>query len=233
MTRPVQLDYYSDILCVWAYVSQIRLTELKEQLGDEISIHQYFINVFGNTQKRVGQGWQGRGSFAGYGAHVVEVCQAFPHVELNPDAWKVCRPTSSAMAHLMLKAALLLEQDGTVSAEPVAGYDDRTVFEELVWRVRCAFFEEARDISQLAVLLDIATGMHLPSDALMQQINSGAAMAALCDDLDKKESCRLEGSPTYLLNDGRQKLYGNVGYRIVEANVLELLEAPQGQASWC
>ncbi len=233
MAVPVQLAYFSDVLCVWAYVSQIRLTELKEQLGDEITIRQHFINVFGNTDKRIGQGWQGRGGYAGYGDHVVEVCRSFPHVEINPDAWKVCRPASSAMGHLFLKAALLLEQNGLISGEPVAGYDDRTVFEELIWRVRCAFFEEARNIGQLAVLLEIAETMRLPVDELMEQINNGAAMAALCDDFEKKESCRLEGSPTYLLNDGRQKLYGNVGYRIVEANVLELLESPKGQASWC
>lgn len=233
MTTPVRLDYYSDVLCVWAYVSQVRLGELKEQLGDEISIHQYFINVFGNTGKRVGQGWQGRGGFAGYAGHVIDVCRAFPHVEIHPDAWKVCRPASSATAHLLLKATLLLEQNGLISGERVAGYDDRSVFEELIWRVRCAFFEEARDIGQLPVLLEIAAEMRLPVDALMEQINSGAAMAALCDDFEKKESFRLEGSPTYLLNDGRQKLYGNVGYRIVEANVLELLESPKGQASWC
>ena len=233
MTAPVQLAYFSDVLCLWAYVSQIRLTELKDQLGDNISIHQHFINVFGDTEKRIGQGWQGRGGFIGYGDHVLDVCRTFPHVEVNRDVWKVCRPRSSAMGHLFLKSALLLERDGLVSDERVAEYDDRTLFEELIWRVRCAFFEEARDVGRLPVLLDIAEEMRLPADAMVEQINNGAAMAALCDDFEQKESYRLEGSPTYLLNDGRQKLYGNVGYRIVEANVLELLESPKGQASWC
>jgi len=36
-----------------------------------------------------------------------------------------------------------------------------------------------------------------------------------------------------LLNEGRQKLYGNVGYRIIEANVQEILHQPGNQASWC
>jgi hypothetical protein len=35
------------------------------------------------------------------------------------------------------------------------------------------------------------------------------------------------------MNEGRQKLYGNVGYRILDANVRELWERPQAQASWC
>ena len=45
---------------------------------------------------------------------------------------------------------------------------------------------------------------------------------------------RVQGSPTFVLNDGRQKLYGNVGFRIIEANIQELLREPKpDQASWC
>jgi len=33
---------------------------------------------------------------------------------------------------------------------------------------------------------------------------------------------------------GHQLLYGNVGYRLIEANVRELLHNPEaGEASWC
>ena len=45
---------------------------------------------------------------------------------------------------------------------------------------------------------------------------------------------RIEGSPSFVLNGGRQKLYGDVGFRIIEANIEELLQVPGGdQASWC
>jgi hypothetical protein len=36
-----------------------------------------------------------------------------------------------------------------------------------------------------------------------------------------------------LFNEGRQRLTGNVGYRIIEANIRELLEGAPGQLSWC
>ncbi|MES2340473.1 MAG: hypothetical protein V4597_02250 [Pseudomonadota bacterium] len=40
---------------------------------------------------------------------------------------------------------------------------------------------------------------------------------------------RIQGSPSFVLNDGRQKLYGDVGFRILEA-----MRAPTPtQASWC
>ena len=36
-----------------------------------------------------------------------------------------------------------------------------------------------------------------------------------------------------LINEGRQKLYGNVGYRVIEANIEELLTDNTDRASWC
>jgi hypothetical protein len=44
----------------------------------------------------------------------------------------------------------------------------------------------------------------------------------------------VKGSPTLILNQGRQKLYFNVGYRLIEANIQELLRQPNpDHASWC
>ena len=40
-------------------------------------------------------------------------------------------------------------------------------------------------------------------------------------------------SPTLSLNEDRQRLAGNVGYRVIEANVRELLEGPAPEGSWC
>jgi hypothetical protein len=43
----------------------------------------------------------------------------------------------------------------------------------------------------------------------------------------------IEGRPSFVLNEGRQKLYGNVGLRIIEENIQELLRVADGdQASW-
>jgi predicted DsbA family dithiol-disulfide isomerase len=50
-------------------------------------------------------------------------------------------------------------------------------------------------------------------------------------DADKM---KIEGSPSFVLSEGRQKLYGNVGFRIIEANIEELLRGPHAdEASWC
>ena len=60
------------------------------------------------------------------------------------------------------------------------------------------------------------------------------ALAALAIDYGQATDNGIAGSPTFLMNEGRQKLFGNVGYRLLEANVQELLRHPkEDEASWC
>ena len=73
-----------------------------------------------------------------------------------------------------------------------------------------------------------------PLAPIEAQIRSGTAIAALGSDTKLAEENKISGSPTFLMNAGRQILYGNVGYRLIEANLNELLRAPNSDdASWC
>ena len=66
------------------------------------------------------------------------------------------------------------------------------------------------------------------------RIHSGIAFADLAADYQDAQKMRVEGSPSFVLNEGRQKLYGNVGFRVLQANIQELLRAPRAdEASWC
>ena len=152
---------------------------------------------------------------------------------MNPEAWSAVAPTTSAAAHEMLCAARLLQEEGVLNTTRLAEHGGRSLFEEAVWRIRTAFFEQARDISSRAVLLSVADEVGLPVTALEAKLASGEAMSELCRDIELRDQLKIEGSPTYYLNQGRQKLYGNVGYRVVSANLRELLEQPEHQASWC
>lgn len=232
MAKPLDVGYYSDVLCVWAYVAQIRLDELKQQ-WPQLAMRYYFIDVFGCTAQRIGEGWRERGGYEAFGEHVQEVCHGFDHLALNPAVWRDCRPATSANAHLVLKAAQLLLERGVIDDHQPSADIPRNLFEELAWQIRLAFFRDARDIGQIGELLEIASELGVPARALRDVIESGEAMAALLRDESHKVKFKLEGSPTFLMNEGRQKLYGNVGYRILEANVQELLERPSAQASWC
>ena len=71
-------------------------------------------------------------------------------------------------------------------------------------------------------------------DAVEKRLHDGTAFARLATDYQDSDRMHIEGSPSFVLKEGRQKLYGNVGFRIIEANIQELLRVADGdQASCC
>ncbi len=229
----IHISYVSDVLCVWAYVAEVRLDELRKEFGDSVELEYRFIPIFGATRYRIAEGWKERGGYPGFGAHVRKVAEDFPHVKIDARVWDEVAPTTSAMAHESLCAVRLLEEEGAVSPDRRDELNGRTLFEEAIWKVRAGFFEQARDISDRGVLLELLTEAGLPLAAIEAKLRSGEALAEACRDIELRDKLKIEGSPTYYLNHGRQKLYGNVGYRVVSANLRELIEQPEHQASWC
>ncbi|MDH4274404.1 MAG: disulfide bond formation protein DsbA [Gammaproteobacteria bacterium] len=232
-TPRIRLHYFTDVLCVWAYTAQIRLDELMKNFGSQIDISYHFLPIFGCTERRIGDGWKTKGSFGGFCQHTREVCQRFPHVEINPNVWAVNTPKTSASAHMFLKSVQLLEKKRIIDDERHAEFNHKTRFEEAAWRTRLAFFRDARDVGRQDEQMAIAADLQLPLERVLEQMHNGEAMAAQFCDIELRDEFKVEGSPTYILNEGRQKLYGNVGYRIIEANVLEIMKQPFDQASWC
>lgn len=226
----ITIDYFSDVLCVWAYGGQVRLDELQSVFGDRILVRQRFMPLFADTQTRIGQGWQDKGGFDGFGTHMQEVCGQWQHTQLHTDVWTRCRPASCTTAHVFLRAVslCLAEQVQDTQRLPAA-------YDWLVAAVRTAFFEQAQDIGRLDVLLELLPATDVMPDQVRRRIDDGEAYAALQHDAELMKTYGVLGSPTYVFNEGRQLLYGNVGYRIIESNLRELLAAPPpgGEPSWC
>ncbi len=222
--RPVQISYFSDSLCVWAYVAQIRVEELQASFGDKVKINSHFCRVFGNTETHIEKHWGHQGGVTAYGAHVQEVASRFEHVEVHPDVWSVVRPHSSMPCHLYLAAVRLASasQGG-----------DPSILPRTMWAFRQAFFRDARDISDAHVRQEVAAGCGAPTGHVEHLIANGSAHAELATDLQMARDMDVRVSPTLVLNQGRQRLNGDVGYRIMEANVRELMERPQTAHSWC
>ena len=91
----IHISYVSDVLCVWAYVAEVRLDELRKEFGDSIELGYHFIPIFGATRYRIGEGWEKRGGYAGFGAHVRKVAEDFPHVTVSDRVWNDVAPTTS------------------------------------------------------------------------------------------------------------------------------------------
>ena len=231
---PVTIEYFTDILCIWAWGGQVRLDQLRQDLGEDLQLRYRFIPLFAAARQRVHEQWDEQGGFKGFNCHLGEVARQWDHVTLSPAVWLKTSPPSSTGAHLMLKAVQLLEARGEISARPDPALAGRSCFEECTWRLREAFFHHGENVSERAVQENIAGQLGLPVATLRTLIDNGEAHAALHLDDEAKHHYRVPGSPTMVLNEGRQLLYGNVGYRIIEANVRELLHNPHhGEASWC
>jgi predicted DsbA family dithiol-disulfide isomerase len=229
----IRIHYFSDVLCIWAYVAEARLEELRRHHADQVSLDHRFVPVFGSLRTKIERGWSERGGLAGYAAHVHELAERFDQVQVHPEVWTRATPVGSSGAHAFVKAASLVAADGAIDSEPRESFGGRTPVEQLTWQLRLAFFRDARDIARQEVQLDVARALELPVDALRERLEDGRALAALAEDYELASRQQVTGSPTYLLNEDRQRLYGNVGYRIIEANVLELLRDNTDPASWC
>ncbi len=104
MSSPLVVDYYSDILCVWAWIAQRRIDELNKQLGARIELKYHYLDVFGDAVNKIPTQWQQRGGYEGFASHVIESASIYEDAHINKDIWSKVRPTSSANSHLVLKA---------------------------------------------------------------------------------------------------------------------------------
>jgi predicted DsbA family dithiol-disulfide isomerase len=222
--KTVTLTCFTDVLCVWAWISELRLAELRQTLGEAVVVSQRFCNVFGATAQKIQANWAPKGGYDGFAGHLAHVLEGFPELTASPDLWRGVRPASSLPAHLALKAVQAQEAEGGE-----AGLGDRAIL-----RIRHAFFEQGRDISQASVLDAVLSEAGADLADVHARLACGEAHAALMSDYQEAHALGVKGSPSLVLNEGRQTLYGNVGFRIIEANIVELLREPQaGAASWC
>jgi predicted DsbA family dithiol-disulfide isomerase len=219
MNKKIIIEYYSDVLCVWAWISQRRIDELVQKLGSQIEVHYHYVDVFGDVPSKMNSQWQEKGGYEGFAKHIVETTAKFESCEVNPKIWNDVRPQSSANVHLVLKAIELAYEKNTSS--------------EFALVFRKAFFIDALDIGKQEILYDLIKAKGLALDKVSMHIENGSAMAALMGDYQSAKQQGIKGSPSYVLDGGHQILYGNVGYRVVQANVEELLKSPENEASWC
>lgn len=225
----VKVFYFSDVLCVWAYAAQIRLDQICKDFGDQVDLDMRFCSVFPDAHSKISQNWQDRGGFKGFNTHLQGLAERFEHITLNKDLWLDVKPRTSASGHLFLKAVQLVEADG----EPPVDFS-ASLYNKVSWALRRAFFEQGRDISNWQIHHELCDELGIDYAPIDEKIRSSEAVAHLAVDYQMADNLAVVGSPTFVMNDGRQKLFGNVGYRLIEANIQEFLRKPGAdEASWC
>ena len=218
-SEPLSIEYFSDILCIWAWITQRRIEELNAHFGDRINIRHLYVDIFGDTVTRIHSQWADKGLYEGFCTHVVDAASPYESATVDHEVWIRTQPATSANAHLAIKAVEL-----TCSKQ---------ISIEFATLLRKSFFVDCKDIGNLEVIYQLAERHEIDTDPVKQVISEGGAMAALMHDYQLAREYQIKGSPTFVMNEGRQVLFGNVGYRVLRTNIEELLNRPESEASWC
>ena len=218
-SEQITIDYFSDILCVWAWIAQRRIDELTKHFEDKIEIRYQYIDIFGGTATRIQEQWADKGLYDGFSDHVIKSAAPYESAIVNNDVWCKTRPATSANAHMVLKAIELVHSENIAI--------------DFAAKLREAFFIDAKDIGSLEVIYSLATANDIDIHPVISSITDGTALAALMCDYQSAKKYNIKGSPCFVMNEGRQILFGNVGYRVLRTNIEELLNNVANEASWC
>ena len=61
--QPLTIEYYTDVLCVWAWIAQRRIEELVARSGNQIQFVHRYIDLFGDSATRIQEQWAERGLY--------------------------------------------------------------------------------------------------------------------------------------------------------------------------
>ncbi|WP_171022282.1 DsbA family oxidoreductase [Thalassotalea litorea] len=219
-SKSIQIDCFSDILCIWAYISEVRINKLQQEFSTDLAIRHHYFSVFGHAEDKIIE----KGGWQVYASHVQHLASQYPHIKIHPQIWSSRQPTSSMPAHLYLGIAKQLSEQRKL----IQGGANI-----LAQHFRQRFFEQGEDISKRSVLVDTIKNLDWSISDFEREIDSGRAYQALDDSLKAAHQLNVKVSPTLVFNHNRLRLEGNVSYRVMQANIIELLRQPQPSRAWC
>ncbi len=210
---PLPCTYWSDPLCIWAFVGQRHLDTICTELQGALVVQQRIVPVFGSIAWRFSDGPWAQGGVHARVQATAEIAARFGCSNVDGRGWVLDCPASSWPAAAAVKAAYALVHGEHVTTAQADAFS---------WALRCAFFEDNLNIARREVQLHVAEHVGLPRAPLQNMLDSGQAMSLLWEDWNEKERLRVRGSPTWSFEDGREMLYGNVSLDVVRALIAQL-----------
>lgn len=212
-TPSLPFTYWSDPLCIWAFVAQSKLERILEEWGERVQVRYRVVPVFGSVPWRFSEGpWASAGPM-GRVAATARIAREHGFASVDGTVWVDDPPASSWAPGAAIKAAFMAEERGELPQGRAAAYQ---------WALREAFFLRNRNIARREVQLGVAEALEVDRTLIERRLDDGSALAALWeDDLDRQQS-RVQGSPTYVFDAGRAMLYGNFPFGVLHATVQEL-----------
>ncbi len=205
--------YWTDPLCIWAYVAQAKLDTLLAESRVSLKVCHRVVPVFNSIPYRFTSGSWAQGGPAGRAQKTREVAARFDAHDVSGEVWVRDAPATSWAPAMAIKAAFSCERAGVVNGGSAELYQ---------WRLRQSFFVENRNIARRRVQMEVAEACGFPTRELEIRLEDGRALAELLDDTRDKDAIGVRGSPTYVFDGAREMLYGNVPLSLIQATV-ELL----------
>ena len=224
MSNLIRFSYWSDPLCIWAYVAQRCHERVLREYQGRIEVDYHVVPVFGSIPWRFRHGpWADQG-YSGRADRTREIALQHGRPEVTGAVWRDDPPASSWAPGAAIKAVFAQADSGSLSRETAVQFQEK---------MRQAFFVENLNIARRAVQLQLAESLAIPRDFLEGQLDDGSALALLWEDHIQREALHIQGSPTYVFDGGRAQLYGNFSVGILLATVEQLVSGGPAGASAC
>ena len=189
----MQIPFYYDYACPWAYLGSCRVEPYFRDLGVEIDFRPVILAKLKEPTAGKGPelGERKKLNYAADVRHWAEMVGA----EISPDAIKLLKTDP----RLLLRAALVAKEQGR--------------FREFHYPAYRARWAEARDISQPEVVHGLLEGAGLDADAALERARSDELGERLQADTRDAVERGVFGVPTIFLGD--EMFWGNDRFELV------------------
>ena len=223
---PAQLtfQYWSDPMCIWAFVGQSKLDRILDEWGDVVDVDYRLVPVFGSVPWRFSEGsWASKGP-EGRRESTRRLAEQHGLEGVSGDIWTRCTPHSSWSSGAAAKAVFAMEEDDAAADGAGADY---------LLELREHFFRRDTNICLRDEQLAVAERVGVDPAELDRRLDDGSALADLWEDENERETLGVRGSPTYVFDGGRAVLYGNFPFSVLHSVVAELIEGLELGGSGC
>jgi len=219
----IETDFYTDPMCIWALVAEPKLARLEATFGDKLQVRHRVLPLFGSIDERFATGSWAASGIAGRVAATARVAKAQGIDGVSGAGWEHA-PASSWGPSAVVAAVAHLVRGGVLPSEST---------QRAMYGLRHAFFFDDKDITRRAVQEEVLESLELPVAQVLALVDEGPAWARLSEARDARDALRLDGSPTWIFDGGRAKLFGNVDDRVLHATVQALLDGEEAGCSVC
>lgn len=223
-TSRLEFSYWSDPLCIWAFIAQSKLERILDEFGGRLVVDYRIVPVFGSVRWRFRDGPWAKEGLDGRVAATRRIAEHAGRTDVAGECWRRAAPSSSWVPAAAIKAVFAMEQVAECAPGSGAHYQRS---------LRERFFVLEENVAHREVQLAVAEALGIPRLALQRRLDDGSAFAAVWEDHIEKERLRIQGSPTYVFDGGRAMLYGNFDYCVLRSTVEEFLRGADPGRSEC